>query len=203
MLLLLTRARYITKAQTLPICSCNFQSKHKTNIFFNQYPFDFRSQTTTDITSDISPKPPTDIDNTPLTLRQRRYRSQPVQLCDVCGTSFRTRQHLQRHVLEKHEDDLSPYKFPYPCQQCDKRFKRREHLQLHQRTKHSSIKDYKCKSCGKEFVRKSQLTRHMLHHERKKTTLICTGCGRVFARRGNLVNHAANGCVSTRAPGAW
>ncbi|XP_003427313.1 zinc finger protein 45 [Nasonia vitripennis] len=152
-----------------------------------------------------TPKPSININNIPLSFRQQRYRSLKLsQVCEVCGKAFRTRQHLQRHRLEKHAEDLCLDLVPYTCQQCNKHFKRREHLQIHQRTKHSNVKDYKCETCGKEFVTKSHLKRHMLYHERTKTKTasICTGCGRAFARKGNLAKHVANGCIGIRSPGA-
>ncbi|OWF47584.1 zinc finger protein 809-like [Mizuhopecten yessoensis] len=83
--------------------------------------------------------------------------SKKVYPCEVCGYTFRRREHWRRHRLT-HLDTT-----PYKCPVCDRGFKRAEHVRRHQ-TVHTRIKAFDCNSCDKKFTRSEHLKKHMLLH---------------------------------------
>ncbi|XP_060079710.1 zinc finger protein 18-like [Ylistrum balloti] len=83
--------------------------------------------------------------------------SRKVYPCEVCGYTFRRREHWRRHRLT--HLDATPYKCPI----CDRGFKRAEHVRRHQ-TVHTRIKAFDCNSCDKKFTRSEHLKKHMLLH---------------------------------------
>ena len=84
------------------------------------------------------------------------HRQRP-HICDICGTSLKRKEHLDRHKQGHNKDR------PYQCTMCCKAFKRNEHLARHMVT-HSGRKNQICTECGKAFYRKDHLKKHLQSH---------------------------------------
>ena len=71
-----------------------------------------------------------------------KFFSRPFQ-CDVCGTGFRTRATLERHILCGHKEGLNPVN--YNCKDCDMTFSYLSTLRKHERSNHEvSVSHYLC-----------------------------------------------------------
>ena len=85
---------------------------------------------------------------------------QKFYTCDICGTSLKRKEHLDRHKQEHNEDRH------YKCTICSKAFKRNEHLARHMII-NSGKKNQICTECGKGFYRKDHLKKHLQSHTNK------------------------------------
>ncbi|CAG2180480.1 unnamed protein product, partial [Oppiella nova] len=117
-----------------------------------------------------------------------------------CGKSFKTANHLQRHQLCKHPDDMPHPWLQCPQTDCPFRTKYEGDLTDHSRAAHS--KPYQCPVCGKGFgkayllklhalfAHRASLSMHMKTHT-APDTYRCSwpGCDKSYALKHNLVNH--------------
>lgn len=97
--------------------------------------------------------------STPQDLAAHKQRNHPKQArpfqCDLCGTGFSQRSHLNQHVRTVH-DKVKPHK----CQQCNKAFGKKYDLISHKDAVHSNERPHHCEFCNKRFAKRSNLTRH-------------------------------------------
>lgn len=95
---------------------------------------------------------------------QRKHRKEDYKLeCDVCGAKFLLNYDLKRHMV-KHSTARD-----FSCDQCEQKFKTSLSLKNHQKTLHESenkqLKSFSCHLCDRSYVHQ----RHLLYHLRKHT----------------------------------
>ena len=123
------------------------------------------------------------------------FHDQSALFCDICGSKFRSRLHLQRHIDVVHTKEKN-----YSCSFCGKRFPTNEYLKRHVVSQHASTFKYNCDQCGKGFAHKSVYEGHMNMHSGIKPYK-CEGCGTGFQNSSNLLAHTKKSCKNPRS--AW
>ncbi|CCE63865.1 hypothetical protein TPHA_0G00270 [Tetrapisispora phaffii CBS 4417] len=100
--------------------------------------------------------------------------------CDVCGSKFSRKSHLERHLISHSAEK------PFHCSFCDKGLTTRQQLKRHEIT-HS--KSFQCtfEGCAESFYKHPQLRAHVLSVHLEK--LKCQFCGKSFQRPYRLKNH--------------
>ena len=96
--------------------------------------------------------------------------------CNICGNSFRRRQHLANHMkvihhVEPPSSQIKPETFLQPpaepkkftCDHCQRVFLKSESLSAHMRV-HVKDKMYECPECGKKFHQSIDQINHMKTH---------------------------------------
>ncbi|CAG0883362.1 unnamed protein product [Darwinula stevensoni] len=103
-----------------------------------------------------------------------------IDLCDICGCGFRSRDSLKSHIRAKHSNER-----PFRCDVCGHSFKHSHVLKDHVRLKHSDERPFKCDLCDKTFKVKQILARHRHSH----TTNACHLCSSTFKTKQSLDEH--------------
>lgn len=75
--------------------------------------------------------------------------------CCHCGKSFKTKSHLQRHILT-HTGEK-----PYHCNRCDCRFNQSSSLRNHVIAIHTKEYPHTCNNCHKGFLMPAVLQKHL------------------------------------------
>ncbi|CAL8130985.1 unnamed protein product [Orchesella dallaii] len=106
--------------------------------------------------------------------------------CVFCEKQFRTKQHLDRHILghvgENH----------YWCNMCDFELSRKVQLKLHrkQHNVEKPYKKYRCEICTKSFIYNYQLTEHLqIHNPSRPRPYFCAICQKDFTTAYHLERH--------------
>ena len=111
--------------------------------------------------------------------------------CQMCGKTFATVYHLERHKMTH-----SKVK-PHPCGTCGKGFVSRSDLQKHVRV-HTGERPYACDQCDKAYTQSCGLTKHKREkhqdsvytsYQRKKNIRFCKVCAKGFASDAHLRAH--------------
>lgn len=84
--------------------------------------------------------------------------------CCHCGKSFKTKSHLQRHILT-HTGEK-----PYHCNRCDCRFNQSSSLRNHVIAIHTKEYPHTCNNCSKGFLMPAVLQKHLQTSECGKIT---------------------------------
>jgi hypothetical protein len=84
--------------------------------------------------------------------------------CCHCGKSFKTKSHLQRHILT-HTGEK-----PYHCNRCDCRFNQSSSLRNHVIAIHTKEYPHTCNNCRKGFLMPAVLQKHLQTSECGKIT---------------------------------
>lgn len=84
--------------------------------------------------------------------------------CCHCGKSFKTKSHLQRHILT-HTGEK-----PYLCTRCDCRFNQSSSLRNHVIAIHTKEYPHTCNNCNKGFLMPAVLQKHLQTSECGKIT---------------------------------
>ncbi|XP_072929841.1 zinc finger protein 711-like isoform X2 [Epargyreus clarus] len=121
--------------------------------------------------------------------------------CEICNSTFVTKQSLQRHeklcqegnsVLCAAESNL---KALYSCKECNKKFRFKVSYELHLKNDHASGPgSVACDSCAVRCPDKKTLRDHITKvHERK--IFECEHCKKKFVRRSHVIRHMSQrGC---------
>lgn len=108
--------------------------------------------------------------------------------CETCGSSFKSKSNLNRHVQRKH--DKSSYKIK--CEICDKKFLLDFDLKRHLMS-HNSTKNFSCNKCRKKFktIRSLEQHRTLLHSDtpRSEKSFQCFYCDRMYFHKRHLGYH--------------
>ena len=121
-----------------------------------------------------------------------KFHDQSAFFCDICGSKFRSRLALQRHIDVIHTKEKN-----YSCSFCGKRFPTNEYLKRHMDSQHASTFKYNCGQCGKGFATKNVYEGHMNMHSGIKPYK-CEGCGTGFQNKSNLIAHTKKSCKNPR-----
>lgn len=108
-------------------------------------------------------------------------RSKSVQMCEICGNSYKYKSALETHV-RRHRNEK-----PFSCEICGRCFAVNGQLTCHMRT-HTGQKPYSCQFCGRRFADIG--ARHV--HERIHTgerPFACKICGKTFTYASVLKKH--------------
>lgn len=89
--------------------------------------------------------------------------------CCHCGKSFKTKSHLQRHILT-HTGEK-----PYHCNRCDCRFNQSSSLRNHVIAIHTKEYPHTCNSCSKGFLMPAVLQKHLQSTECGKSNQVVEG----------------------------
>lgn len=89
--------------------------------------------------------------------------------CCHCGKSFKTKSHLQRHILT-HTGEK-----PYHCNRCDCRFNQSSSLRNHVIAIHTKEYPHFCNNCSKGFLMPAVLQKHLQTTECGKTNQVVEG----------------------------
>ncbi|KAM8865834.1 uncharacterized protein ACB058_006967 [Synchiropus picturatus] len=100
--------------------------------------------------------------------------------CDICGTSFKERWTMKRHMTVHTEK-------PFPCNICGSSFRDPYSLRRHM-TVHMEEKPFSCDVCHLRFKTDASLKSHSRLHTEEKLHL-CTVCGKRFSRPKLLRRH--------------
>lgn len=111
-------------------------------------------------------------------------------ICDSCGKSFKSRNHMKRHYDRTHTDKTN---FKFSCEYCDKKFLLKYDLQRHM-IKHNSVRSIECYLCAKRFKSRASLHSHIkVIHDLDRSNLekkfICNFCNRSYFHRRHLEYH--------------
>ena len=142
----------------------------------------------------------------------QQNHSDPKSLqCQVCSSSFYTRQALQKH-MNSHKTDSPSIPVSCPlcsetfanrralvahqkkhlyCPFCNRNFVSRAELDAHNRETHQNERPWTCSLCNASYKFRFDLTRHQLKHEGKKF-YACSTCGRDFYASTDLRQHEAS-----------
>lgn len=103
-------------------------------------------------------------------------------LCSHCGTSFRKKSNLVKHIALV-ELKLRPYK----CEICDAKFGQKSNLTTHIRVRHNGDRPHMCPEdgCDRRFSQRGGLRAHVDTVHKKQRRFVCE-CGTAFGHRGDL-----------------
>ena len=110
-------------------------------------------------------------------------------VCNVCGTEFRRKYHLDRH--QENSKCTAVDSKPFKCDVCDKGFMRVDNLRVHLRGhmgEQSRARDHPCEICEKKFLGASMLLIHMRTHTGERP-FPCDLCTKAFPSSGALRKH--------------
>lgn len=82
--------------------------------------------------------------------------------CSHCGKSFKTKSHLQRHILT-HTGEK-----PYHCNRCGSKFNQSSSLRNHIIAIHTKEYPHYCPTCSKGFLMPALLQKHLATSHRVK-----------------------------------
>ncbi|XP_060520865.1 gastrula zinc finger protein xLCGF3.1-like [Cylas formicarius] len=105
-------------------------------------------------------------------------------LCDMCGQSFSTMVHLNKHLVS-HTD----YR-PFVCSECGRAFKHNYALTYHQRI-HTGERPFRCGYCDKNFRQNTPFRVHLRTHTGEKP-YVCRLCRKGFTTNHGLKVHIKN-----------
>lgn len=105
-------------------------------------------------------------------------------LCDHCGSTFSSKDHLSQH-LKVH---LPP---SYSCTKCDKKFVYAGALRGHLK-QHDGILNAVCKHCSKRFTSTAHLGAHITREHFEKIPCAVPGCVASFRGKGCYKDHLRN-----------
>lgn len=130
--------------------------------------------------------------------------TQNLSRCDKCGTEFRYKVSLQRHMMTHHElychvcrrvlrdtDTLARHKTshtPYQCPRCSLSFVVFKHLIRHYENAHEISRPFICNHCPKTLSKLRFLIRHEWQHT-GHLPFQCAQCDLKFRSDSDLVSH--------------
>jgi KRAB domain-containing zinc finger protein len=91
----------------------------------------------------------------------------------LCGSAFKMKSDLKRHILLKHSNDERKFS----CSICQKSFKTSDQRKKHEQIVHNGKKEYKCEICENEFKTAGNLKQHLMTHDEDRT-IVCPVCGK-------------------------
>ncbi|XP_029932545.1 zinc finger protein 879-like isoform X2 [Myripristis murdjan] len=129
--------------------------------------------------------------------------------CHVCGSSFKERQTLDKHMVIHNREKTFSCPFcgkgfskdryfnrhirvhtgekPFSCSVCHKRFSDKTYIKVHM-TLHTGERPFSCSLCHKSFRDKTNLKVHMRGHTGKKP-FSCSECDKSFSDKRSLRRH--------------
>ena len=117
--------------------------------------------------------------------RKSHQKSDQDHVCHICGFSSKSKLHINRHILAKHEADKHK-----KCPHCDFHTAYIEGIHVHIDGNHSELykKQYDCDHCSKMFIFEHSLKKHLSKLQTRKQ-LSCKTCNMQVSRITELDNH--------------
>ncbi|XP_044260337.1 zinc finger protein 595-like [Tribolium madens] len=108
--------------------------------------------------------------------------TKPLNICDVCGSSFSNKYLLKRHLKNVHATEKK-----FKCELCERKFASPVYLNAHKRY-HSGERKHICSFCGKGYITASDLYHHEKIHANKRAYR-CHICPKAFNTSSDLHKH--------------
>ena len=117
--------------------------------------------------------------------------------CEVCSTSFHSKQAKEYHNTLKHSTSKASEK----CDVCHKVLASKISLRNHMMYVHSEERKFECKSCDQKFKQKKSLKKHylqvhsinqyqeMYHEPESEMRYSCEQCGSHYKQKATLNHH--------------
>lgn len=112
---------------------------------------------------------------------QKNHLTTSVNVCPICGSIFRRKDYLIRHI-KSHSEANKDFK----CYICKKKFQNNGYLKNHIK-RHTEKKMHQCHVCGNRFLLAGLLRKHMKEHEGEIWK--CTQCPKDFSNKSKLTAH--------------
>ncbi|XP_050316907.1 zinc finger protein 485-like [Bactrocera neohumeralis] len=110
-----------------------------------------------------------------------------VDLCNICGKSFHSRNATLVHSRAQHNEEHSDKTNWHQCTQCEKKFKRVANLRAHEHI-HSGLKEFACDICDRKFRQKHNLEVHLYTHINERV-FECKICNKSLKTSNSLEKH--------------
>ncbi|XP_065220870.1 uncharacterized protein LOC135845923 [Planococcus citri] len=126
----------------------------------------------------------------PKTLAKKSTKKPGHFECNDCGTVFKYRQNLIRHIQDKHM-----YPTIYECHGCGLVYKTKQSYTDHIRSVHESNEKMTCDNCSKNFLCRRSLIKHIANCsklpkvKKLEPSIICVLCEKTFLRHYLLLKH--------------
>ena len=111
-----------------------------------------------------------------------RCRHLHKHCCIYCGSEFKDRNQLSRHVNMMHRDRQ------FACRQCHRSYVSKCGLTQHVDKVHKKLNRYQCQTCGKGFFGRSLYLDHVAAHTGVKRHT-CSICEMKFTNKSSLKAH--------------
>lgn len=147
-------------------------------------------------------------------LQNHQENCTSLRACNLCGKSYKSDNHLRRHVVEYH-NTLSPIKCPlcpkvfprkmnlhnhykrrhlkqtkkFVCSFCGQSLKGKVALRSHEDRLHRNIRNFKCPDCPEAFTTRNILRKHSQRHMAERPMLHCQYCERKFSTISGIERH--------------
>ena len=135
--------------------------------------------------------------------KKNTHKNEKPFICVYCNeskkASFKYNSSLQKHLITKHENNLSE---SFKCDKCPKRFIKQVYLTHHKTKFHNLTKPFLCQTCGESFMRNTTLKEHMkfpctelgksaISNLKPNKTYPCHHCKKTFKRKDKLNFHTS------------
>ena len=117
--------------------------------------------------------------------RKRHPKNTQEHVCHICGFSTKSKLHINRHILAKHENDKHK-----KCPHCDYHTAYINGIHVHIDGNHSELykKQFDCDHCSKSFIFEDSLKKHLSKAQTRKQ-LSCKLCGLQMLKILELEKH--------------
>lgn len=104
-------------------------------------------------------------------------------MCDICGSTFKNKYSLKKHIQFQHSEGPRKDKEPHQCPICDKVLRGKKGLRAHMSNIHEGgEQEHRCKICNHVSTTAKGLRVHEIFRHEKERKHKCTLCDKAFKR---------------------